>query len=619
MNKIMNKKVFAIFFAAVMFAGAFAVMDAGSGSGTSVNIAPQSTANLNYIAEPNGTYLWNGHYLRSPPVAYPKVPNTAPDGLPYGAIGPVGAQGHIGPYTFTRGTPSIVGVSPATTAGTNTTINTNTYWNNETLTLVGNVSILSNVKLYINDSVITFNEPSSNVSYDYGFKLGAGTSNELIIQDGSIINQTSSTTRGLSITGGITDVQNSTLLLPSPYYPGYPAFASTKSCIVLSYFNYSTVNSFFDNSSIVVVGSYPNINSVSHSSFVNSSVQINTNNWNNLSFEDSLITRTAASTHLSISYVTSSNVTDAKWHLPGGVGWNSINGQEPYNYSLSHDLFNNDNISGMSSSNSFFAPGDPSLHNNATISNVTITNMYAGTTVGGGFFGSSGGLNFTVSHLSVINFTLYHGSTNTGILGAGDNNVNYTTHFYLNDSLVKGATMHRGSEGGLFGPSGVTVEGYYGDMFQNLTSLDPYKPLSTNGPFGNADDGIQLYGSMAATKSANSVQNPSVPLTWHNLNPGQQYSIEMYNGGNLLSTYSSSAGNNGTLTFEYEPAYMPLDPTFALSPISSGQNAAPGPHSGGLFIIGNIPIFPIVMVAGIIGIIGIAVLSIDKRNKYKRR
>ena len=165
MNKIMNKKVFAIFFAAVMFACAFAVMDAGSGSGTSVNIAPQSTANLNYIAEPNGTYLWNGHYLRSPPVAYPKVPTTAPDGLPYGAVYS-GTKGHVGIYNFTRGTPSIIGISPANTTGTATTINTNTSWNNETLTIVGNVTVSQGYHLYINDTTIIFKEPV-NTTWDY--------------------------------------------------------------------------------------------------------------------------------------------------------------------------------------------------------------------------------------------------------------------------------------------------------------------------------------------------------------------------------------------------------------------------------------------------------------------
>ena len=510
-SKILSKRALSLFIVGLFVFTAFAVIQSGgtnTGSIHSVSsptsILPYTTTSngLTYTVEPNGTYLWNGHYLRDPPVPYPKVPTVAPDGLPYGAVGPVGAQGHIGPYTFTKGTASIVGVSPATTAGTNTTINTNTYWNNETLTLVGNVSILSNVKLYINDSKITFDEPSSSVSYNYGFKLGSGTSNELIIQDGSVVNQSSPTTRGWSITGGTADIQNSTLLLPSPYYPGYPNFSSIKSCVDLSYFNYSTVDSFFDNVSVVVVGLYPDINSVSHSRFVDASVQINTNNWNNLSFDDSLITWTAASTHLLISYVTSSNVTDAMWHLPGGVAWNSINGEIPYDYTLTHDLFNNDNVSTTAAGTGFFTPGDQSLHNNLTISNVTITNMYASTTVGGGFFITSGGLNTTISHLSVINFTLYDGSYDTRIVGGDDNNAPYTTHCYVNDSFIGGVTMHHGSEGGLFGSSGVTIEGYYGDIFQNLTSLDPYKPLWSNGPFGNADDGIQIYGSMNAKKSA---------------------------------------------------------------------------------------------------------------------
>ena len=504
-----GKKLITIVLVSLFMFTVFTVIQSGGGTNTAsihsvspTSILPYTTTSngLTYTAESNGTYLWNGHYLRDPPVPYPKVPTIAPDGLPYGAVGPVGAQGHIGPYTFTKGTASIVGVSPATTAGTNTTIDTNTYWNNETLTLVGNVTILSNVKLYINDSKITFDEPSSNVSYNYGFTLSSGTSNELIIQDGSVINQSSSTTRGWTIGGGTIDVQNSTLLFPSPYYPGYPNFACDKSNIVLSYFNYSTADSFFDNVTPVVAGIYPNINSVSHSRFVDAFVQINTNNSNNLSFDNSLTTWTAASTHLSISYVTMSNFTFSTWHVPSGTVNNAINGEIPYDYTLTHDLFNNDNVSTTAAGTEFFTPGDQSLHNNLTISNVTITNMYVRSTPGD-FFGSTGGLNFTVSHLSVINFTLYKGTTDSNILGADENNAHVMTHYYVNDSLVEDVTMHRGSEGGLFGGPSATVEGFYGDMFKNITVPHPYRPLWTNGPFVNADLGTQLYGSMSAKKS----------------------------------------------------------------------------------------------------------------------
>ena len=148
-------------------------------------IVPYTTSNSagTYVVEPNGTYLWNGHYLRDPPVAYPAVPTIAPDGLPYGAVYS-GTRGHVGIYHFTRGTPSIVGVSPASTTGTATTINTNTSWNNETLTIVGNVTVSQGYHLYVNDTTIIFKEPV-NTTWDYA--IYSKYNDSLFVQDGSVI------------------------------------------------------------------------------------------------------------------------------------------------------------------------------------------------------------------------------------------------------------------------------------------------------------------------------------------------------------------------------------------------------------------------------------------------
>ena len=124
---------------------------------------------LTYTVEPNGTYLWNGHYLRAPPVPYPKVPTIAPDGLPYGAVGAVGAQGHQGPYPYTPGTASYSGAHWNSTAGQTTYVNTTTYWRNETISLGGNISINgATTQLYIIGSIVTFNEPSSVSKWSYG-------------------------------------------------------------------------------------------------------------------------------------------------------------------------------------------------------------------------------------------------------------------------------------------------------------------------------------------------------------------------------------------------------------------------------------------------------------------
>ena len=143
---------------------------------------------LTYTVEPNGTYLWNGHYLRAPPVAYPKVPTIAPDGLPYGAVGPVGAQGHIGPYSFTKGTAQIKGVSPNTTTGGDTLINANTFWGNETISLVGNVTIDPGYSLTIYNSNISFVTPSSSNIYTYEINLTAQSS-VLSMRHGTVLMQ----------------------------------------------------------------------------------------------------------------------------------------------------------------------------------------------------------------------------------------------------------------------------------------------------------------------------------------------------------------------------------------------------------------------------------------------
>ena len=168
LSKILSKRALSLLIVGLFVFTAFAVIHSGSGTNTAsihsvspTSILPYTTTSngLTYTVEPNGTYLWNGHYLLDPPVPYPTVPTIAPDGLPYGAVGVVGAHGHLGPYSFVRGTPKIIGISPNTTVGGVTNITEDTYWYNETLTIVGNITVTQT--LYIYDSLITFKEPSS--------------------------------------------------------------------------------------------------------------------------------------------------------------------------------------------------------------------------------------------------------------------------------------------------------------------------------------------------------------------------------------------------------------------------------------------------------------------------
>ena len=185
------KRVLSLFIVGLFVFTALAVIQSGGTNTASIHsVSPTSvlpyttTSNgLIYTVESNGTYLWNGHYLRDPPVAYPTVPTIAPDGLPYGAVYS-GTRGHVGIYHFTRGTPGIVGVSPASTTGAATTINTNTSWNNETLTIVGNVTVSQGYHLYVNDTTIIFKEPV-NTTWDYA--IYSKYNDSLFVQDGSVI------------------------------------------------------------------------------------------------------------------------------------------------------------------------------------------------------------------------------------------------------------------------------------------------------------------------------------------------------------------------------------------------------------------------------------------------
>lgn len=150
-----------------------------------------------------GPYCGGDHdNLREPWVPYPKVPAKAPDGLPYGVVGPVGAQGQEGPYVFTRGIPSIRGTAPSTRVGANTSIVGKTYWNNETLTLVGNITIGPSESLTINDSSLIFDEPAASAGYSFGITLlSTGTPAPVLrLQSGTTIAAAATTESGIFIT-----------------------------------------------------------------------------------------------------------------------------------------------------------------------------------------------------------------------------------------------------------------------------------------------------------------------------------------------------------------------------------------------------------------------------------
>ena len=290
------KRALSLFIVGLFVFTAFAVIQSGGTDTASIHsvsptsILPYTTTSngLTYTVESNGTYLWNGHYLRDPPVAYPKTPTIAPDGLPYGAVGKIGAQGQVGAKSFPKGTAQITGVSPATTAGTDTLINVDTFWGNETITLVGNVSIENGISLTIYNSNITFSEPASTTSYAYGFNVSYNGHGDLYFKHGTVVTQSSPSTTnswfiwGTGAVAGYTTYShslplvenftvtatNSTIDIPSNNTP-HLAYRITSggwynppamTGVYFTYFNYSTADGYdnlnFRNSVNVTIGAF---------------------------------------------------------------------------------------------------------------------------------------------------------------------------------------------------------------------------------------------------------------------------------------------------------------------------------------------------------------------------
>lgn len=165
-------------------------------SATVRNTATNATASLIPATSCASGYAtpW-GDCLRGPWVPYPKAPTTAPDGLPYGTVGPVGNMVLDGPSTFSAGTPTVIGTSPNTTAGLNTQVNTNSYWANQTIDVGGNITIGraggTSYVLTLWNVVLNFTHEPTSADWSYGIFVGISgvtpTSSDLRVEHGTII------------------------------------------------------------------------------------------------------------------------------------------------------------------------------------------------------------------------------------------------------------------------------------------------------------------------------------------------------------------------------------------------------------------------------------------------
>ena len=210
-----------------------------------------------------------GDCLRGPWVPYPAPPSVAPDGLSFGSVGQIGAQGQVGASSFTQGTATTLGVSPCATYGCVTTINQNSFWANRSYSLLGNVSVQGPYSLTIYNAQVVFYEPAINLHYSRGFNVSSnGVAASLLVEHGASVSQVNSSGNAwfigtyyrstapsanwyhnISISKIIAD--NATVGLGAYYYGGHlvaaplqvnPTARADTEGYYFSYFNYSTYN-----------------------------------------------------------------------------------------------------------------------------------------------------------------------------------------------------------------------------------------------------------------------------------------------------------------------------------------------------------------------------------------
>ena len=598
LSKILSKRVLSLLIVGLFVFTALAVIQSGGTNTASIHSVSSPTSSLpytttsnglTYTVEPNGTYLWNGHYLRDPPVPYPKIPTIAPDGLPYGAVGPVGAQGQVGAKSFSKGTPQITGVSPATTAGTDTLINTNTFWGNETISAVGNITISPGDALTVYNSIITFTEPASTVTYSYGFNLSSGTSTsvpKLLLEHGTVINQSSPTDNSWFIYIGPTTVyvepshrywdvaaSNTTVYTPSHTVPS----KSFSKGIFFTYFNYST----YQGMGQYTINDSLNATSAQHSFFGNGSAIVNDagNNtfyhnmagfilpWDNGYVDNSYYSN--ATNSISINYT--SFIHDGgeqPFYIFATPNWTA----PPANAGTTQFLTGI--YTGVTSllpqfgamslymvRTSFYDTNwsaDPSYpwavgivtgpnqydHGVIDIQNSSFTNSYH--TVPGTVYPNIGGdersliagqvpiyndLNTTIYHVSIVNLSAGNKSTSaaaTGLINGGLANVNFEYN------LVNGLHNMGNSEPDIsFFSQSMNFSFNKFENFQNVRlplTGPPYAPYAQTGVMNDNDQGTQSYTwSSTWLNVTNNTQDSKIP--------------------NLQGAYSRQADNNWYVNF----------------------------------------------------------------------
>ena len=435
---------------------------------------------LTYTVEPNGTYLWNGHYLRAPPVPYPKVPKLANDGLPFGAINP-GAEGQQGAISFTKGTPTVIGDWWNNTTNKVTYINKTTFWGNETITLHGNVSI--NAPLTIYNTAITWDTPAA---YPYFFN-NSGSAGTLTIRHGSLIGQTNKDNASWFMmkpsgypNSAYFHITNSTLIWNSTHVIA-PAGTTIANSIFLPLqgdINYSTIignwylmaNYIAQKQPFGYSGIY-NYGFQSHDLFNNFTTQLGPVYSNNDTFMNcSLIFSLESFSYVIPHYVNS------YYTVKGENSSMNVNPMS-HNVTISNILFEDSNMSRFSSG----GPGASNPTVNVTYENISMINdwfrpplNYGGDAYYlGGTETINPGAQKNISnifwkHITLQNITNY-GVNNYGEYGSG---YNWTLEYSLIKNFILDVPVGGSSSEDTFNPVG-QHQIIYNNLWQNMLNIGP--------------------------------------------------------------------------------------------------------------------------------------------------
>lgn len=484
-----------------------------------------SSPNVAVISKPGsaascspGPYCGGGHdNLRAPWTPYALEPNRAADGLPFGAVGPVGPQGTTGARAVSRGVSS--GTALCAVAGCATYVNSNTLWGNETLTVHGNVTIHDGARLMVYDSNISFAEPAASAGYSYGFTVNASTSDPGSLEfvagsnlSGGTGSQMAPYVRVGFFPNALSSLFNDSWLYLASNHTG-PA-----SGLALSTFNYSTFNG---------AGNYgPGIDlgAQDHSWLGNGTVSAQGSN--DTYFRDQLAFAAIARRATIVNDNVSGDGPSAWWYVSSTL--------TTY-LSINRTIFYADNVTTVGSNPSggileVGSLGTEVLENDSLVRDFSGTNAAAGSfnTAARFLLGGYGNVHLSVTHVSLLDWSSLGW---TGVTALAFNSDGITARYNLVAGFFANGSAAATSQSTAFSfvGNGVNVTD---NLFENFRTTFSAGKHSTWSPSANPQ-----VSTVHLLPSA-----PGGASVYANFFVG--YSGQAW-GANLLGRYASAVGNVG--------------------------------------------------------------------------